>query len=81
MSLYDSRKQNQSAFNILIAWFILSHDELGKFFFILFVNVNPISVLISYGSKFTWIKKKAESGKNGNWFQVARILLNVNRRR
>ena len=33
MGLYDSRKQNQSAFNILIAWFILSHDELGKFFF------------------------------------------------
>ena len=61
MSLYDSRKQNQSAFNILIAWFILSHDELGKFFFflILFVNVNPISVLISYGSKFTWMKKES----------------------
>lgn len=69
MSLYDSRKQNQSAFNILIAWFILSHEELGKFL-LLFVNVNPISVHISYGSKLTWMKKESwEVGKVGSGFK------------
>lgn len=39
------------------------------FFLILFVNVNPISVLISYGSKFTWMKK--ESWKWEKWELVS----------
>ena len=44
------------------------------------MNVNPISVHISYGSKlYTDEKRKLGSEKSGKWFQVARILLNVNR--